>query len=278
MDGQQYIVAEPIVEFELQVRIVNPLNRVYRVSVRVDGQYAGYTICTSQAYDYRAPFPGWYYNTGDGKVHYRHFKFGACRPSATATTVEHPDQIIAGKIEVKCNVVTAVGEKSVGSWHASAGPFGSLASSKKLPEGKKWFLQPGLKAETGSLSSKTHCWNTKEYRKLCELPSLKIKYDTAENLQLRRILKPSNPQHAAILQNSNNPRLAALLGGGSSRQRHGGGSSRRQVKQEHNRKGSKRGREQQPETDSSDDDDEDDQIPHSATGEVVNLCDEVGGR
>lgn len=75
---------------------------------------------------------------GDGRVRYRHFKFGECRPAAHATTVEHPDQIVAGNIKVTCHAVEYAGDKSKetkNKQHLSAGPLGIAAASKKLPEG-----------------------------------------------------------------------------------------------------------------------------------------------
>lgn len=38
------------------------------------------------------------------------------------------------------------------------------------------------------------------------LPPIRLRYDTAENLLLRKVLDPSNPQHAAILRSCGDTR------------------------------------------------------------------------
>jgi hypothetical protein len=44
------------------------------------------------------------------------------------------------------------------------------------------------------------------------LPVLKLRYDTADNLRLRKILDPAKPQHAALLARSSNAGERAASG------------------------------------------------------------------
>jgi hypothetical protein len=68
-----------------------------------------------------------------GNICYKAFKFGALTPAAGAATVEHPDQIQAGRIEVKCEEVIKLYPKVPKGrdreWAADN-------ANKKLPEGE----------------------------------------------------------------------------------------------------------------------------------------------
>jgi hypothetical protein len=57
---------------------------------------------------------------------------------------------------------------------------------------------------------------------LRDLPPLRLRYDTADNLRLRKILDPSKPQHAAILARAGVTAGSSSRTGGqhSGRQRH----------------------------------------------------------
>ncbi|KAF6263575.1 hypothetical protein COO60DRAFT_375379 [Scenedesmus sp. NREL 46B-D3] len=193
---------------------------------------------------------------------YRAFKFGALTPAACAATVEHPDQIQAGRIEVTCEAVVKTGQGT--GKHRDAG-WAADAASKKLPEGKKWFLQPGLQAEEGSTVKQTNRgWDCALYSVLYPLPVLRLRCDTADNLRLRKNLNPSNPQHAAILARASSTGVA------------GSSSASRQLKQEHRAAGVKRersspGQQQQRQAAGAGGAG----LPRSATAETINLVDDA---
>lgn len=68
---------------------------------------------------------------------YSRFKFGACRPGQAAATVDNPDDLQAGRIELRVAHVVDTGERKQQPLPApAAGPSGD-ADKQKLPEGKK---------------------------------------------------------------------------------------------------------------------------------------------
>lgn len=73
-------------------------------------------------------------DAGSGHSLYKAFKFGTCKPSQEAAVVDHPDEIKAGIIEVKCDEVTSVGHKDP----APVAPvkLTNDAERKRLPEGQ----------------------------------------------------------------------------------------------------------------------------------------------
>lgn len=75
---------------------------------------------------------------------YNCFKFSSCQPSTAAATVNSADDLAAGRIEVQLKQVVDTGreQKDWKPWHGSAPPS---EGDKKLPDGKKWFMAPGLK-------------------------------------------------------------------------------------------------------------------------------------
>jgi hypothetical protein len=55
-----------------------------------------------------------------------------------AATVEHPDEIKAGRIELACDMVVATGYQDTSQPVGRPVVVGDEAARKKLPEGKKW--------------------------------------------------------------------------------------------------------------------------------------------
>ncbi|KAF6250311.1 hypothetical protein COO60DRAFT_895138 [Scenedesmus sp. NREL 46B-D3] len=98
---------------------------------------------------------------------------------------------------------------------------------------------------------------------LSTLPVLQLRYNTADNLCLRKILDPSKPEHAAILARTNG------MAGSSN----GAGERSRQPKQEVGAAGVKRERssgQQQQQGPSNTEG-----VPRSATAETINLVDDA---
>jgi hypothetical protein len=72
---------------------------------------------------------------GGSTATYKAFKLGKCQPSQTAATVSNPDDLKAGRVEVKIEKVASSGTTNMKPIIKEAGP--SSAANKKLQEGKK---------------------------------------------------------------------------------------------------------------------------------------------
>lgn len=68
---------------------------------------------------------------------YSRFLFGACRPVQAAATVDSPDILQAGKIELRVVQVEETGERKQTPMPAAAAGPRSAADRQKLPEDKK---------------------------------------------------------------------------------------------------------------------------------------------
>jgi hypothetical protein len=107
------------------------------MKVRLDGRSIGYyktAQYSSREGTCEALFEGFgCTHPSTGNICYKAFKFGALTPAAGAATVEHPDQIKAGRIEVKCQEVIQLYAKVPNprdrEWAANN-------ANKKLPEGE----------------------------------------------------------------------------------------------------------------------------------------------
>lgn len=75
---------------------------------------------------------------------YKRFKFASCQPSRAATTVDTADEIQAGRVDVNIKEVVSTGQRKRHTPGGVERPSADV-DSKKLPEGKKWFMAPGLK-------------------------------------------------------------------------------------------------------------------------------------
>jgi hypothetical protein len=71
-------------------------------------------------------------NTGNRA--YKAFKFGALKPAEHAVTIQHLDQIQAGRIEVACEAVVITGRRKDNTHHDDTS-WATDAANKKLPEG-----------------------------------------------------------------------------------------------------------------------------------------------
>jgi hypothetical protein len=116
--------------------IVAVMCHFLKVGVKLDGKCIGYTmapLCESIKLGCSMVFQGFAHaDPYSGNIAYRAFKFGALKPAAQAATVEHLDQIQAGRIEVTCEAVIATGSTT----HTHRGSrWASDAAIKKLPEG-----------------------------------------------------------------------------------------------------------------------------------------------
>jgi hypothetical protein len=117
------------------------------VFVKLDGQDVGYSKtveCLGRLYrltlDCKVNFEGFAHtNPSTGNLYYKAFKFASLKPAAGAATVEHPDQIQAGRIEVTCQEVVVVPGETAPCW--SDPTWGTDAANKKLPEGEMHCLQ-----------------------------------------------------------------------------------------------------------------------------------------
>ncbi|WIA29578.1 hypothetical protein OEZ86_012070 [Tetradesmus obliquus] len=269
-NGQNYIVTEAGTEFEVKVRLDNHTAQPHKIRLTIDGIDVGFSkIMYGDSRISEATFEGYLQQqaNNDGPSLYRAFKFGACKPAEDAATVDHPDEIKAGRIELACDVVVATGYQDTSQPIGKPVVVGDEAARKKLPEGKKWFLAPGLKAEAGSTVASSTKWNYTVYTPVSLLAPIKLRYDTADNLILRKILNPSKPEHRAILRASRDERLARMgqEPDAASSRLAAAGSSRHRVKREGQgaaaaaAAGVKRERE------------DGDAAPRSATAETVDL-------
>jgi hypothetical protein len=82
-----------------------------------------------------------YAATEDGMT-YNRFKFASCRPSTASATVHSADDLSAGRIQVQLAQVVETGRREFKPWYGSTP---GSETDKKLPDGKKWFMAPGLK-------------------------------------------------------------------------------------------------------------------------------------
>jgi hypothetical protein len=86
-------------------------------------------------------------------LQYRTFKFGSCEAADGSEEVQHPDQIAAGKIRVTWyNARESTHSKGSTLRYVSSG-LSANQEQKKLPEGKKWFMAPGLQTEGGAVKT-----------------------------------------------------------------------------------------------------------------------------
>jgi hypothetical protein len=107
--------------------------------------------CYFRGVDCTVNFEGFAHtNPSTGYLYYKAFKFASLKPAAGAATVEHPDQIQAGRIEVKCEEVIVLPGKRED--RCLDPKWGTDAANKKLPEGE---LQ-GWLAYTACSSGRTH--------------------------------------------------------------------------------------------------------------------------
>jgi hypothetical protein len=111
-----------------------------QVCMSLDGQSVGYTKirCCDSPYGVNCSvdFEGFAHtHPSTGNIYYKAFKFGALKPAAGAATVEHPDQMQAGRIEITCEEVLQLpGELTP---MAIDPTWGTDAANKKLPEGEQ---------------------------------------------------------------------------------------------------------------------------------------------
>lgn len=113
-NGKKYVISEPGREWGLRVVIENAKqDQRYRVWVKLDGKCIGFTkapLCESSTRCCSVTFEGFAHTDPySGNIAYRAFKFGSLKPAAHAATVQHPDQIQAGRIEVTCEAVVRSG-------------------------------------------------------------------------------------------------------------------------------------------------------------------------
>ncbi|KAF6250312.1 hypothetical protein COO60DRAFT_895156 [Scenedesmus sp. NREL 46B-D3] len=83
-----------------------------QVKVKLDGKYIGYSkrLKHSTSGACERLFEGFdFTNPSNGYIYHKAFKFGALAPAADAATVEHPDLIQAGRIDVTCKAVVKLG-------------------------------------------------------------------------------------------------------------------------------------------------------------------------
>lgn len=104
--------------------------------MKLDGKCIGYTkapLCESSTRCCSVTFEGFAHTDPySGNIAYRAFKFGSLKPAAHAATVQHPDQIQAGRIEVTCEAVVRSGTYE--PRHCDT-KWATDAANKKLPEG-----------------------------------------------------------------------------------------------------------------------------------------------
>jgi hypothetical protein len=87
---------------------------------------------------------------------YNRFKFASCQPSTAAATVKSADDLAAGRIEVQLKEVVDTGRDQQ-DWKPWYGSVPCSDADKKLPDGKKWFMAPGLKASLVEHQSYLQC-------------------------------------------------------------------------------------------------------------------------
>lgn len=73
---------------------------------------------------------------------YRRFKFASCQPSTAAAAVRSADELAAGRIQLDVCEVVMIGHKTP---LPGQNTVPRKSADKRLPEGKKWFMAPGLK-------------------------------------------------------------------------------------------------------------------------------------
>ena len=84
-------------------------------------------------------------------LQYRTFKFGSCEAAEGSEEVQHPDQIAAGKISLTWWNAKETSKTRGSELKFSSSGLGTSEEQKKLPEGKKWFMAPGLQTEGGDI-------------------------------------------------------------------------------------------------------------------------------
>ncbi|KAF8073129.1 Bbs1 [Scenedesmus sp. PABB004] len=203
--GVLTVVAAPGTEFAVKVTVRDSPHHTHQVHLRLDGTDVGYSkLLYPHAHYSTATFDGFLATAaaptggGDASTTYRSFKFARLQPAADAALVDDPDDIRAGRIDLDCFTVVDVGVGMTDPGGVRAVQPGG-AADKRLPEGKKFFMAPGLATEAGSAKAKQTHWDLRQWQTVCELAKLTLRYDSADNLQLRRVLNPAVAAHRAIL-------------------------------------------------------------------------------
>jgi hypothetical protein len=129
------------------------------VFVKLDGQDVGYSKTMEslgRQYAAKTEFQGFVHtNPSTGHLYYKAFKFASLKPAAGAATVEHPDQIQAGRIEVTWEQVMVLpGERETQCIDPS---WGTDAANKKLPEGELQGRLQQWRSRNTSVSSTIWC-------------------------------------------------------------------------------------------------------------------------
>lgn len=105
----------------------------------LDGQSVGYSkTChsSSSAVPAKTVLEGFTHTALDGTISYTAFKFGSLKPAAGAATVQHVNEIRAGRVDVMVDGVVKVGESVPYPVHdVRWSDYG--AAGKQLPEGEQ---------------------------------------------------------------------------------------------------------------------------------------------
>ncbi|KAK9807668.1 hypothetical protein WJX72_005788 [[Myrmecia] bisecta] len=169
----------------------------------VDGRWIGWVKYVSNARP--VVFDGWLEREGgalrasrDTKPStYREFLFGKPQQTDEEGTLEAV--ATQGLLRVTIQPSMATGVKLE---HAPTKKTAAPASKMELPSlpGKKFFMAPSLTAEAGEVLVRNTTWSTTSYAPVGPpLADIKLHYETASTLLLRKVLDPLNPQHRTIL-------------------------------------------------------------------------------
>uniref|UniRef100_A0A7S3R912 Uncharacterized protein n=1 Tax=Dunaliella tertiolecta TaxID=3047 RepID=A0A7S3R912_DUNTE len=205
-----YIVASPGLEYEvvleMPVASSHPAHRLMIVDMDVDGLNVGYgQPLYGAVHGMKPKFD--YLREGKGAFK---LKFASVQQSSGSSQSQqasigagNSDSSSVGLFELKLWSAIEAQEPPSQPPRDYLHPSRPKQHTQQLPEGKKWFTASTLRSESGSQVALPESYS--KLKRVSSLGSLKLYYETAPVLLLRKVLNPSLPQHAAILASAQQP-------------------------------------------------------------------------
>ncbi|KAK9824740.1 hypothetical protein WJX74_003623 [Apatococcus lobatus] len=195
----RYVVGLPGNPFEVQVTAPAAMFRsapTLRVCLTIDGQSVGVSKILSESHP-STVFEG-FVNTVKGEQRYSQFLFGKPQDAPQSSGAGSSRDKNTGGLEISIEHVQSSGHHVSLPKHTS----NPAAGASKPVEGKKWFMRPSLKADSGDIVGKPFTFSTTRYDKVRHLATLSLRMETAAILTLRKVLNPKLPAHQAIINAS----------------------------------------------------------------------------
>ncbi|KAK9824726.1 hypothetical protein WJX74_001445 [Apatococcus lobatus] len=194
------MVGSPGKAFQVRVTVPTAIFRTapdLLVGLKVDGRCVG---CCWHLYRklQSITFEG-FVNTVKGVQRYSQFLFGKpfdAETSGPGVCGYSRDSRI-GRLQVTVDQVVPVGLRTPSLQTSSP-----AAIPLKAAEGKKWFMLPSLKADSGKTVGQPFNFDMTRFDIVCRLATMSMRMETAAVLTLRKVLNPENIAHKAIMDAS----------------------------------------------------------------------------